>query len=220
MLVITQRTIPCNISDIPVVVPAFAFARATLGESFGVPRVLDEEALDGDTVDKMGFNDFLDVVHRDAAVPDFVGIDNHRGTEFAGVEAAAFIGAMREEKTALLQFLIEFRADSFRIAARAASAWMTFVAKIFADKQVPFVARHCMLTFLVFMNASPRRPMHGAATKQMQVQMPNRLPSLVAAIHDQAVAAVESERARQFLRGQNHVSDKTFVLVTQVVDCP
>jgi len=85
----------------------------------------------------VSFDDFGDVGELDAAVPDVVGVDDHRGAELAGVNAAGGVGADLLRQAALVQFLLQQIPDRFGALGCTATLWVVGRSNVRADEDVP-----------------------------------------------------------------------------------
>src|SRR5579863_8988088 len=105
--------------------------------------VRDDEPLDRAADHDVRVDDFIDVREGDAAVPDGVGIHDHRRADFALLEASGFIGADAiAGDVALGQLGFEY-AMKFRFAgAIAAASRVPFGPLVGADENMLFKFRH------------------------------------------------------------------------------
>lgn len=106
-------------------------------------RVRDDQAFHRAAADNVGVDDFIDVGEGDAAVPDRVGIHDHRGADFALFEAAGFIGADAIAGDAAIGQLRFERAMQFRFAGPVtAAARMSVGSLVRANENVLFKFCH------------------------------------------------------------------------------
>src|ERR1700686_2834067 len=84
----------------------------------------------------MAPDDLADVGHPDPAVPDALGVDDHRASLLAVVEAAGFVGADRIAEAALVQRILEGLEQRFAALLRARAARVVGAAVVQADEDV------------------------------------------------------------------------------------
>src|SRR4051812_12497963 len=92
----------------------------------------------------MAVDDLVDVLGRDAAVPDAVGIDHHRAAVLAVVETARLVGAHAVCEAACLEGGLECLVELLAPFLRARAPRMPRTAIVEAYEQVPGEGRtHC-----------------------------------------------------------------------------
>ena len=100
------------------------------------------EALYRPAIHNVGINDLLDVAGRDPSIPDAFGINHHGGTVFALVQTTRHIGAHPFLESAQRKLLLEKKLQLRLARGIAATARMSRLSLIAADKQMPFELRH------------------------------------------------------------------------------
>lgn len=119
------------------------------------------QALDRLSVHDVRFDDLLDVVRRDAPVPDGIGIHHHRRSVFTLIEAARHIGAHAFLESAQRKFLFEEELQLGLTGRITAAALVPGLPLVAADEQMLFKLGHA-LNFTGF--GLGRRTKHGQRT--------------------------------------------------------
>ena len=114
-----------------------------MGATGGVEALVGkDETLDRLSVHDVGFDDFVDVVRGDAAVPDLIGIHDDCWAVLALVKAARHVGAHAFLKSAQSQFLLEQVLQLGLTRGVAAAARMARLAPVAADEKMLFKLGH------------------------------------------------------------------------------
>ena len=71
------------------------------------PAPGDPEALDGPSLENVLGHNFVDMIGRDAAVPDFIGVNDDVWSVLALVEASGLVGAYLSFESARRQLFLE-----------------------------------------------------------------------------------------------------------------
>lgn len=101
-----------------------------------------DEALDGFSVHDVRFDDLVDVVGSDAAVPDLVWIDNHGWAVLTLIQASGHVGTDALFESAQSKFLLEEILELGLARGIAAAARMARFALVAADEKVPLELGH------------------------------------------------------------------------------
>lgn len=93
-------------------------------------------------MDEVFSNDLIHIFELHEAVPDGLGIDDHRRTVLALVETAGLVGADEMFESGVFDGILEGGFELLAAVGKAAGTGCGFIALIGADKEMVFEFRH------------------------------------------------------------------------------